>query len=204
MASGAAAAANVTDDDVQQYLAQSVEEFKEACSKGFAEHKFEPVTAGLTIGNHVMTNLIDKCMNSTPQGQITQMNNTDLFTMVAVLAKTNVAVLTSLDRAQYHEKMSRTLTAEVNKIKETTIETEEKVNNQANAEELLNKMAEMMKGTGGKGGMGQKLVSEHKAIQQLKGFAGDRSKFREWNEKLLNAFGQVNVKNRKGPKESKL
>ena len=167
-AAAAAAAANVTEEDVRQYLTQSVQEFKDACNKGFAEHKFDPITAGLTIGNHVMTNLIDKCVTGTQQGQVTQMNNADLFTMVSVLAKTNVAVLTSLDRAQYHEKMSRTLTAEVNKIKETTIETEEKVNNQANAEELLNKMAEMMKGTGGTGGMGQKPVSEHKAIQQLK------------------------------------
>ena len=111
MASGAAAAANVTDEDVRQYLAQSVDEYKDACAKGFAEHKFDPITAGLTIGNHVMTSLINKCVTSTQQGQVTQMNNTDLFTMVAVLAKTNVAVLTSLDRAQYHEKMSRTLTA---------------------------------------------------------------------------------------------
>ena len=140
--SGAAAASfsNVTKEDVQQYLAQSVDDFKDACNKGFAEHKFEPVVAGLTIGNHVMTSLINKCVTSTQQGQLTQMSNTDLFTMVAVLAKTNVAVLTSLDRDQYHEKMSRALTAEVNKIKETTIETEEKVNNQANAEEVLNKI----------------------------------------------------------------
>ena len=43
-------------------------------------------------------------------------------------------------------------------------------------------------------------MSEHKAIQQLKGFTGDRSRFREWNEKLLNALGQVNVKNRKALK----
>ena len=93
--------------------------------------------------------MIDKCVTGTQPGQLTQMNNAGLFTMIAVLAKTNVAVLTSLDRAQYHEKMSRALTAEVNKIKETAIETEEKVNNQANAEEVLNKMAEMMKGTGG-------------------------------------------------------
>ena len=79
--SGAAAAspAAVTDDDVQQYLAQSVDEYKDACSKGFAEHKFEPVVAGPTIGNHVMTSLINKCVTSTQQGQVTQMNNTDLF-----------------------------------------------------------------------------------------------------------------------------
>ena len=98
-AAAAAATSNVTEEDVRLYLAQSVAEFNDACSKGFAEHKFEPVTAGLKIGNHVMTNLINKCVTSTQQGQLTQMNNADLFTMVAVLAKTNVAVLTSLDRA---------------------------------------------------------------------------------------------------------
>ena len=59
-------------------------------------------------------------------------------------------------------------------------------------------MAEACKGTGPRGdGGGGKPVSEHKAIQQLKNFSGDRSKSREWNEKLLNALGQVNVRNRK-------
>ena len=124
MSSGASSAAvTVTEGDARQYLTQTVDEYKEACAKGFAEHKFEPIVAGLTIGNHIMTSLIDKCRSSTPKDQVTQMNNADLFTMVAVLAKTNVAVITSLDRAQYHEKMSRALTAEVNKVKETTIET---------------------------------------------------------------------------------
>ena len=80
------------------------------------------------------------------------------------------------------------------------METEEKVNNQANAEEVINKMAEVMKGSGGKGIGGQKPVSEHKAIRQLKGYAGDRSKFRERSEKLLNALGQVNVKSRQALK----
>ena len=166
--SGAAAASigNVTDEDARQYLTQTVDEYKEACAKGFAEHKFEPVVAGLTIGNYVMTKLIDKCVTGAQPGQVTQMNNADLFTMVSVLTKTNVAVLTSLERTQFHEKMTKTLTSEMNKIKETLTETEEKVNNQSNAEEVINKMAEVMKGTGGKGGFsGQKPVSEHKAIQ---------------------------------------
>ena len=59
---GSASGTNVTEDDVKQYLAQTVEEYKEACHKGFAGHKFEPVTAGPTIGNHVMTNLIDNLL----------------------------------------------------------------------------------------------------------------------------------------------
>ena len=40
---------------------------------------------------------------------------------------------------------------------------------------------------------GHKPISEHNAIQQLKHCAGDRSRFREWNEKLLNTFAQVHV-----------
>ena len=152
--SSSSAAPAVTEGDVTAFLAQSVNEFSEACRKGFTEHKFDPIVAGITIGNHIMNELINKAIAGTQAGQKTMMDNADLFTMTSVLAKTNVAMLTSLERAQYHEKMSRALTAEVNKIKETTIETEEKVNNQANAEELLNKMAEMMKGTGGKGGIG--------------------------------------------------
>ena len=61
-------------------------------------------------------------------------------------------------------------------------------------------MTEVMNSSGGKGGGWQKTVSEHKAIQQLESFTGGRSKFKEWNEKLLHALGQVNVKNRKALK----
>ena len=110
-----------------------------------------------------MTQLINTATANTQAGQKTMMDNADLFTMISVLAKTNVAVLTSLERSQYHEKMSRALTSEVNTMKEKLIETEENVNNQANAEEVINKMAEVMKGSGGKGVGGQKPVSEHKA-----------------------------------------
>ena len=42
-----------------------------------------------------------------------------------------------------------------------------------------------------------KPVSEFKAMQQLKTSGGDRSRFREWNEKLLNALAQVNPGYRK-------
>ena len=43
-------------------------------------------------------------------------------------------------------------------------------------------------------------MSEYKAMQQLKAFAGERGKFREWNEKLLNALAQVNASYRKALK----
>ena len=53
-ASSAAAEVTVTDDDVRLYLAQTVEIYKDSCRKGFVEHKYDPVVAGLTIGNHIM------------------------------------------------------------------------------------------------------------------------------------------------------
>ena len=91
-AMSAAAAANVagavTDEDVRMYLTQSVNEYKEACSKGFNEHKYEPVQVGLKIGGHIMKQIVNRCVESTQPGQITTMNHADLFTMVSVLAKT--------------------------------------------------------------------------------------------------------------------
>ena len=112
-ASGAAAAAAaVTQDDIQLYLGQSLEVYLEACRRGFTEHKFDAATAGFTIGNEFMKYIINARATATQPGQQTTADNPDLFTMVSVLAKTNAALLTSLERAQYHERMSRALTSE--------------------------------------------------------------------------------------------
>merc|ERR1712115_685310 len=60
-----------------------------------------------------------------------------------------------------------------------------------NDEERMTKLIEAIK-TGGSGNRGStKPVSEYKALQNLKPFTGDRSKFREWNDKLVNALAQV-------------
>ena len=75
--------------------------------------------------------------------------------------------------------MTRALTSEVNDIKgvkDKIDDIEKKITTQTNTEDVINKMAEMMKGTGVKRERGcQKLVSEHKSIQQFKNFAGDRA-----------------------------
>ena len=69
---------------------------------------------------------------------------------------------------------------------------------QPGADDIVKGLADLLKINGPKVHTGgHKPVSEHKAVQQLKNFTGDRSKFREWNEKLLNALAQVDVRNRK-------
>ena len=60
-----AAAANVTQDDVQLYLSQPLDDFNDSCRKGFSEHKYDPVTAGLTIGSYILNDLVNKCTAAT-------------------------------------------------------------------------------------------------------------------------------------------
>ena len=149
-AAAASAAPQITQEDVDNFLNQTIDAYKEACRKGFTEHKYEPITAGITIGDYIMQTIVNSHIANRQPDQKATADNPELFTMVSVLAKINAALLTSLERAQYHEKMSRALTSEVNSVKDKMAEMEEKINNQANAEEVINKMAEVIKGSGPK------------------------------------------------------
>ena len=138
-------------------------------------------------------------MKATEPGTNTTASNEDIFTMLKVFGKTNAVSLTLLKGAEYHEKMTRTLTSKLNDFEAIMKELEDKGTTQSSGDDVVNKLAELLKQkncpkvqSGG-----HKPVSEHKAVQQLKSFTGDRSKFREWNEKLLNALAQVDVRNRK-------
>eukprot|EP00959_Pyramimonas_sp_CCMP1952_P461240 9481258-Pyramimonas_sp.AAC.5 len=61
-------------------------------------------------------------------------------------------------------------------------------------EKLLEKfgqLTEAVKGGNGTKHGSSKPISEYKALQALKTFNGERAKFRDWNDKLLNALAQV-------------
>ena len=117
-AAAAAATPGATSEDIHLYLSQELNAFKDACSKSFNEHKFDCATAGFTTGNEIVNNFISGRITDTQPGQKPTADNADLFTMATVLAKTNAALSTSLERAQYHEKMSRALTSDVYGVKE--------------------------------------------------------------------------------------
>ena len=82
-----AAAVNVTAEDIRLFLSQTLEEYKEACRKGFTEHKYDCATAGLTIGNEILKKTIGDAVTSTQPGQQTTADNAEIFTMITVLAK---------------------------------------------------------------------------------------------------------------------
>ena len=125
----------------------------------------------------------------------------DMFTMMQAMSKTNMALLTMIGRAEYHEKLMRTMGSkygsDIEAVKAQVGEVVDKIQVQTSTDDVMKKMAEMLNTGGVKTDGCGKPVSEHKAIQQLRNFSGDRSKFREWNEKLLNALAQVDVRSRK-------
>ena len=148
----------------------------------------------MTIGHTIINEFLTKRISETPQGQKVSANNEDIFAMINVLAKTNATAVTSLKRAKYREDLTRTLTAKLNNmeknVKEMEVhfdgrlkELEGKDPTQASADDIVKGLADLLKINGPKvHAGGHKPVSEHKAVQQLKSFTGDRSKFREWNE----------------------
>ena len=200
------ASVNVTADDRAKFLQQDLGEYIELCEKGFQEHKFDCAETGLTIGHAIIKDFLVSRMKDTPQGQQISVNDQDTFTMLAVLAKTNATALTSLKRAKYHEDQTRTSTANLNQFDKIVKdmkdqfdlkvkELEDKGSTQSTSDDIVKGLADLLKVNGPKTQIGgHKPVSEHKAVQQLKSFTGDRSKFREWNGKLLNALAQVDVK----------
>ena len=99
--------------------------------------------------------------------------------------KMNSLLLSVANRNMYVEKEAR-------KLRERLEHIEENVNTAKATFESVDKIAESIAESKQRHPGCSKPVSEFKAVQQLKAFAGDRSKFREWNEKLLNALAQVN------------
>ena len=183
------AGVNVTAQQKQDFINQSLEDFLNSCKEDFDKHKFDVALNGLTISNSVMNEFIDTRVKATQPGQKTSASNEDIFTMLNVLAKNNAVALTSLKRAEYHEKMSRTLTSKMNDFEARLKDVEGKDPTQSSADDIVKGLADLLKINGPKvQAGGHKPVSEHKAVQQLKSFTGDRSKFREWNETLLNAL----------------
>ena len=182
---------NVTEADKTSFLNQSLTEYIEQCDKSFEEHKYDCAQAGLTIGHAIINEFLTKRISDTPQGQKVSANNEDIFAMLNVLAKTNATALTSLKRAKYHEDLTRVLTAKLNNfeknVKEMEVRFESRLKDleskdptQSSADDIVKGLADLLKINGPKVQIGgHKPVSEHKAVQQLKSFTGDRGKFRE-------------------------
>ena len=184
----------MSDSDKDVFLKKDLNEYVKECERNFDQHKFEYAETGLKIGHTIINEFLNKRISATPQGQKVSANNEDIFAMLNVLAKTNATAMTSLKRAKYHEDLTRTLTGKLNNVekhvKEMEVhfdgrlkELEGKEATQSTSDDIVKGLADLLKINGPKTHIGgHKPVSEHKAVQQLKSFTGDRSKFRVWNE----------------------
>ena len=183
MATGAAAA---SADAKNSFIQQPLNEFRNDIEEDMKDGNFDVVKHGISIAHEIMNEFITTRVAAAVQGQRPMADPQDMFTIMQAMSKTNTALLTMISRAEYHEKLMRTMGSkygsDIEAVKSQVTEVVEKVSVQVSTDDVMKKMADMLNAGGGKGDGSGKPVSEHKAIQQLRNFAGDRSKFREWNE----------------------
>ena len=103
--------------------------------------------------------------------------------MLKMAQKTNSVILALTMRNAALERDARRLVERVTGL-ETNSEVQEKLI------ERFGQIAEAVKGTSYNHG-NSKPISEHKSSQALNNFTGERSKFRDWNDKFFNALAQV-------------
>ena len=198
--SGAAAAAAAQDPGRESNTPQNREgwfklppgKFTELCGQAYADGNYKYVSEALKANHEAMSEFIEKTTTS----GIRQVTSEENYDMLLMTQKMNSLLLSMVNRNMYAE-------GEVKKVSERLQGLEYNINTTKATFESVSKIAESIAEGRQKtpGFQGQsKPVSEYKAMQQLKTFSGERSKFREWNEKLLNALAQVNAGYRKALK----
>ena len=147
MSTGAASAQMSKQEFITLTLDQYLQNIEDSIKYG----KFDYMKDTPNLGNDIMKECIRTRNAAVNPGQQPDIGSMDTFTIIQVLSKTNAAPIKAVTRAEYHEKLTRTIGLKLNHVAELQakmIEMEEKVNNQANNEEVINKRAEVIKGTG--------------------------------------------------------
>ena len=175
-----------TNTDREQWLNMDPVQFQNACETAFQSGDFSYVQVALRANHETSTAFIqDRVRNG-----VSDLTGAESFQMLQMFQKTN-AMLTALTmRNSQMEINARAFAGRINKLE----------NDSTNQDTLIQQIGELgeaikeqgSKG-GGKGGSAfSKPISEYKALQSLPIFNSERNKFRDWNDKLINALAQVN------------
>ena len=171
-----------TQGERDAWITMDGDRFLEMCNRSLASGNFNYVQTALRVNHAGITSFIAARLAESGTNP-PEVSNQEVFLMLRMMHKMNAMLMTVINRAATIEHDARALVTRVEKVEGTT-----------DTVEQINKLAEAIKSGGGKGTGHGKPVSEYKAIQLLKNFSGDRAKFREWNDKLINALAQVNAK----------
>ena len=192
MAAAAAAAAGPTAGDPPVHLNATADQdpfrYMDLCERAFQYGDFSYVQVALRANHLGLSKVIN---NRVTAGQ-TEVSNAEAFQMLRMAQKSNSMILARTMRNAALERDARRLVERVTGL-ETNSEVQEKIL------ERFGQITEAIKGTHNKHG-GNKPISEFKALQALKNFTGERSKFRDWNDKFLYALAQVKPSYRKAIK----
>ena len=161
----------------------------ELSNGAYATGDYAYISTALRANHISMMNTINELNTSAANtGQPAQLSANDSFKLMKMSMNTNALLLSLMTRHQF--------------VENEMVKLGDKVKDTGELTEVIKKMAD--NSSGGRGGGTGKPVSEYKAVQQLKMFSGDRAKFRDWNDKLLNALAQVKHSYRDSLKRLKL
>ena len=91
------------------FIQQPLNDFIKDCENDLKDNKYDAVKSGINIANDIMQECIVTRMAATVQGQKPTAEPQDLFTMMQTLSKSNAALSVMINRAEYHEKLMRTM-----------------------------------------------------------------------------------------------
>ena len=181
-----------TPQDRQGWFKLEPERFTELCSKAYGDGDYSYVNIALMANHEAMKEFIEKSTASATRAVTTE----ESYDLILMTQNMNSLLISVINRNMHSE-------GEASKVRERLQRLEYNVDTAKATFESVNKIAESIaEGRQRPSNLPShsKPVSEYKAMQQLKSFAGERGKFREWNEKLLNALAQVNAGYRKALK----
>ena len=181
-----------TPQDRQGWFRLDPERFTEMCGKAYDNGDYSYVNVALMANHDAMKEFIARSNAASTRS----VNAEEGYGLILMTQKMNSLLISIINRSMRNETESA-------KVRDRLQSLEYNINTAKATFDSVSKIAESI-AEGRQKTVGfqsqSKPVSEYKAMQQLKAFAGERSKFREWNEKLLNALAQVNPCYRKALK----
>ena len=179
--------ADTTQPEVRrQWQSLNSEQFVQICESAYDSGDFGYASVALQTNHNGIKQTIQEMQSrAAREGHEPCVEESEAFELLKMTQKVNDVLLSMVGRTRYEM-------LEMQRLAERVKATEDSLNNQDRMANNLNKIAESTAGGKGGGHAKTRPVSEFKAVQNLKTFSWDRAKFRERNDKLINALAQLN------------
>ena len=123
------------------FIQQPLNDFIKDCENDLKDNKYDAVKSGISIASDIMQEFIATRMAAAVQDQKPTAEPQDLFTMMRTLTKSNAALSVMINRAEYHEKLMRTMGSkygsDIEAVKAQVVDVVDKVKVQVSTHDVI-------------------------------------------------------------------